>query len=533
MNLPKLLLYPLGFLVLSSGIVWAAQLTMSTYYPSPSGNYKNLNVANNFGIGTTSPSTSFEVRGSGSGVAPATSGTTDSTMIFRASRGTVGVDIGILDNGTGYLQNRDVSNFANNFNFLLEPNGGNVGIGNTNPTYPLTVKNVVALGAALNNTTPLLTLQNTNSNFNVLNFSQIRTAAGASWATATTRIQNITDVSLQSYMDFNPVNGTNAIAFGNNGAEYMRIASGGNIGIGSVSPSAKLDVFNSWITPQSAIQTDTNATAGITWYTAAPTSYGIFRTAGAWTASTYQQLKLSFATGIIIDGGSAYTKSGTVLQPNGGNVGIGPKATPSGQLDISHNPGNGFPDGIVIGQLDGDNTESIQTYIDTGAGGGYGIWGYASNCCHALLIQPHGGLVGIGVISPDQALEVVGNIHATSTVYADSDARLKQNILPLAGTLSKLDQLRGVSFEWNHLSTSMGHKEGEKGIGIIAQELEKVYPELVAVPKSQGHKYLSIDYGKFTAVLLQSVKELKSQINTMQDQVNVLQRKVKTLEKQK
>ena len=68
---------------------------------------------------------------------------------------------------------------------------------------------------------------------------------------------------------------------------------------------------------------------------------------------------------------------------------------------------------------------------------------------------------------------------------------------------------------------------------MIAQELQKVYPELVVASKNGHQEYLSVDYGQFTAVLLQSIKELKSQMNTMQDQINALQRKVKTLEKQK
>ena len=57
----------------------------------------------------------------------------------------------------------------------------------------------------------------------------------------------------------------------------------------------------------------------------------------------------------------------------------------------------------------------------------------------------------------------------------------------------------------------MGHKEGEKGIGMIAQELQKVYPELVVASKNEHQDYLSIDYMKFTAVLLQAVKELKKE----------------------
>ena len=134
---------------------------------------------------------------------------------------------------------------------------------------------------------------------------------------------------------------------------------------------------------------------------------------------------------------------------------------------------------------------------------------------------------------------ITGNLVVDGTIIADgtitslsaSDRRLKQNIAPLTGTLSKLDQLRGVSFEWNHLATSIGYKEGEKNVGMIAQELQKVYPELVKPFKSGHQEYLSIDYPKFSAVLLQSIKELKTQVNTLQDQVKVLQERVNTLEK--
>jgi len=77
-----------------------------------------------------------------------------------------------------------------------------------------------------------------------------------------------------------------------------------------------------------------NRPDGITWYSPAPLTYGIYRTSGAWTAPNYQQLKLSWATGIVIDGGSAYGQSGTVLQPNGGNVGIG-TSKPLQKLDVN------------------------------------------------------------------------------------------------------------------------------------------------------------------------------------------------------
>jgi len=111
------------------------------------------------GIGITSPFTKLDVLGTGTGAAVASSGSSDATTNFRVGRGTVGVDIGTLDNGTSYLQNRNISNFATNYDFVLQPNGGDVGIGTTNPTGKLTISgagttnidytNGDSLGAAL------------------------------------------------------------------------------------------------------------------------------------------------------------------------------------------------------------------------------------------------------------------------------------------------------------------------------------------------------------------------------------------------
>ena len=75
---------------------------------------------------------------------------------------------------------------------------------------------------------------------------------------------------------------------------------------------------------------------GITWFKPTPLSYGIYRTSGSWLTPNYQQLKLAFDTGIIIDGGHLYGRSGIVLQPNGGNVGIG-TANPTSKLTVAGN----------------------------------------------------------------------------------------------------------------------------------------------------------------------------------------------------
>ena len=99
---------------------------------------------------------------------------------------------------------------------------------------------------------------------------------------------------------------------------------------------------------------------------------------------------------------------------------------------------------------------------------------------------------------------LVPNIYAT--VQADSfnsasDSRLKKDIVELDGALEKLDAIRGVRYNW--IAESMGDHQ----VGVIAQEIQSVYPELV---KEGGNGFLSVDYPKLTAVLIQALKELKA-----------------------
>jgi hypothetical protein len=97
-------------------------------------------------------------------------------------------------------------------------------------------------------------------------------------------------------------------------------------------------------------------------------------------------------------------------------------------------------------------------------------------------------------------LDVYAAIMADSFTSA-SDQRLKKNIVTLNGALDNLQTLRGVYHDWNDPNQSE-----DRQIGVIAQEIQAVYPELV---QEGADGYLSVNYPKLTAVLLQSVKELK------------------------
>ena len=93
----------------------------------------------------------------------------------------------------------------------------------------------------------------------------------------------------------------------------------------------------------------------------------------------------------------------------------------------------------------------------------------------------------------------------TSTDYnSSSDKRLKKNIKTVESALDKVIALRGVSFNWE--------EGGAKSIGLIAQEAEKVIPEIVL---QDENGYLGIKYNNLIGVLVEAIKEQQEQINTL------------------
>ncbi|HIE01180.1 MAG TPA: tail fiber domain-containing protein [Thiotrichaceae bacterium] len=117
------------------------------------------------------------------------------------------------------------------------------------------------------------------------------------------------------------------------------------------------------------------------------------------------------------------------------------------------------------------------------------------------------GNVGIGMTSLQYKLDVAGTIRGNNV--SPSDQRLKQNIHSLENAISKLAQLRGVSFNWKDNTQNANTQ-----IGFIAQEVETVLPELVS---TDSDAYKSIAYGKLTAVLVEAVKEQQLQIERLEN----------------
>jgi hypothetical protein len=110
-------------------------------------------------------------------------------------------------------------------------------------------------------------------------------------------------------------------------------------------------------------------------------------------------------------------------------------------------------------------------------------------------------------------LDVEGDVTAYSTVVA-SDERLKDVVVTIENAVEKVSKLRGVEFIWNK-----GKREGKQDIGVIAQEVEKVLPEVVIEKElplmEEGTTYKTVDYPKLTAVLIEAIKEQQKEIEQL------------------
>lgn len=111
-----------------------------------------------------------------------------------------------------------------------------------------------------------------------------------------------------------------------------------------------------------------------------------------------------------------------------------------------------------------------------------------------------------------------GNVRAASFAQ-QSDVRLKANITQLSGVLERLERIRGVSFEWNGLDPS-GRSGGRREIGLIAQEVDEVFPELVTAWGDEGH--LAINYSRLSGVLVEAIKELKAENESLREEIEAL-----------
>ena len=230
--------------------------------------------------------------------------------------------------------------------------------------------------------------------------------------------------------------------------------------------------------------------------------------AHAWSTDGIERMRIDSNGNVGI--GTAETGNAK-LAVMGGNVGIG-TAYPMAPLEINYNSTKGTPQLLLVESEDDYariNFKSVYppNYFTIAAKPAT-----EGNLNTTAWLNFYYSQTGKDLLW----IRGDGKIFCGEGTWAGSDIRLKNNIAPLTGVLDKVKNMRGVSFEWKSEQAEPG---GGRNIGMIAQEVEPYFPELVSTdPKG----YKSLSYDKFTAVLLEAIKEQQAQIDALKAELKNL-----------
>ncbi|WP_408099058.1 tail fiber domain-containing protein [Peredibacter sp. HCB2-198] len=239
-----------------------------------------------------------------------------------------------------------------------------------------------------------------------------------------------------------------------NGTERMKITEDGNIGIGTTSPTAKLQI-------QGAINGD------VTSYMLNTDDTGVnaraFHLVGTASSATRY--------GYISHQGAGYVPKFGADKPRATVV----AGTDSGGLNILANAQIGFWLG---------STEMMRVHST--------------------------GDVGIGTAAPSYKLHVNGSVAGVGAYNALSDRRYKKDFENISDALERVVKLNGFYYRWKQEENPEMQFGKGRDMGVIAQEVEKVFPEAVSTAKGSGIK--SVAYSKLIAPLIEAVKELHKMV---------------------
>ncbi|MFZ4057850.1 MAG: tail fiber domain-containing protein, partial [Ferruginibacter sp.] len=273
----------------------------------------------------------------------------------------------------------------------------------------------------------------------------------------------------------------------------------GNIGIGVAVPTVKLDV-----------QGNIKATA--IQLTGGNVSFGYMLTSDGYGNATWTAPPATVNNYWTFSGGNIFNNTGI-------NVGIG-QSNPSAPLDVngrtktsSLQVTGGANNGYI---LSSDNSGNA-SWTDPAQIGKWTTGMFNTNDIYSSNI----GNVGIGTTSPNQKLEVSGNVQANN-FFQFSDARFKQNVRSIDNALANIEKLNGKRYEFNQAAFEDHHFDATTQLGLIAQDLEKVYPELVTTDKN-GFK--SVNYIGLIPVLIEGMKAQQEMIRQQQKQIDALLKK--------
>jgi len=434
----------------------------------------------NVGIGTTTPgyrlhvadtaNTTVQVQATTSGVRGGLSSDTPTTGAFYV----------------GSYSNHPFALGVNNAERMRIDTNGNVGIGTTTPGSNLVVagddSNVTM--RVINNSTAGATLRFPGIQVN--NFSgttgghpamQMTNAHGSvsapealkggdllgaliftGQATTAAQVQAVRIEALAE-SDFSAGSAPTALRFATTASgstsytERMRITGSGQVGIGTAAPAYGLTLNNA-----------NTSNAGTMYIGAALNSSGKGLVIDSNTRTTADA---SVPALEIISRANTSTLVATV----GGNVGIG-VTSPVSKLHVVNSGSN--QDAIFVAN---DQSGRAAVSASSTVAGGYAGYFTVSG----------GSTCGIG--------------NGSSGWSCTSDIRKKKDVVTLDGSLEKIQKIRGVSFRWK------SSNDGNRKLGVIAQEVQNVFPQAVNVDKDG---FLSVDYNALIGPLIEAVKELKS-----------------------
>jgi hypothetical protein len=125
--------------------------------------------------------------------------------------------------------------------------------------------------------------------------------------------------------------------------------------------------------------------------------------------------------------------------------------------------------------------------------------------------------LGIGMAASATA----GRIDATNDIvaYSSSDRRFKENITPIENALEKISKISGNTYDWKE-ENKVEHGYEGNDVGVIAQEIEEVLPQLV---QTRENGYKAVKYDKLVALLIEGIKEQQSKIEELTNRINKLE----------
>ena len=354
----------------------------------------------------------------------------------------------------------------------------------------------VRVGIGTRNPTARLQVSGSTNVVNIIGSGSLATASLFSVDGNNGRLFEITDDLSDSIFSANTIAGLPVIeAFSDYSVRLGTYSSasgstvnitGSNVGIGTIKPSTRLH------TAGSTRSTAANEVArlgfadssSVALFTNADTLYGtLFGTLSNGKGWIQQQR---------VDGTA--TAYDLALQPNGGNVGIG-VTDPGYRLDvigrsrIRYNATDG-----TAGIWYNNSSNTPQFFCGMINDSNWGVWD---------------GGEWIAGFNTDNTLTVKGDIVAYGT---PSDSRLKDIKEKVPNALDTILKLNGYKFDWKKSDSILQIKED---IGVIAQEVEEVAPELVRTNEETGMK--SVRYQGLTAILIEAIKELKAEIDILKN----------------